>query len=349
MIKGSQEREAVARLRFDTTGNKPKVPRLDIDRRVRRRDLSHFASVNHTMINSYRFNWTLTLFWLLTMAGTGWASAGIPPLGSLPRAIYTDPPHDARYPARTALLHIPTGKVKINGIAYLAEGPGLHPTAVLLLGLPGDEKDLDLAQAVRRAGWNAIDFFYRGSWGSPGVYRISHCLQDARAVLVYLRAEANAKALGIDTARIVLLGHSMGGWIAVETAAHDHHLAGVALISAADMGVVGAIARARLMKLLPDSMEPLAGVTPELMADELETHARQWRFDRVYKQIDRMPLLVITADDAVRSEGNMLVTAVRARGNRSVTAEHIATDHVYSDRRIALESAVIEWLQSLPR
>ncbi|MDO8912512.1 MAG: hypothetical protein Q8N10_08825 [Phenylobacterium sp.] len=32
----------------------------------------------------------------------------------------------------------------------------------------GNEKNLDLAQAVRRAGWNAVTFNYRGSWGSPG-------------------------------------------------------------------------------------------------------------------------------------------------------------------------------------
>ncbi|MFD3266336.1 hypothetical protein [Phenylobacterium ferrooxidans] len=32
----------------------------------------------------------------------------------------------------------------------------------------GNEKNLDLAQAVRRAGWNAAAFNYRGSWGSPG-------------------------------------------------------------------------------------------------------------------------------------------------------------------------------------
>src|SRR5450759_1188284 len=86
----------------------------------------------------------------------------------IPRAIYTDPPRDSAHPARMEVLHIPSGGVKINGVAYLASGAGLHPTFVFFHGLPGNEKNLDIAQAVRRGGWNAITVNYRGSWGSPG-------------------------------------------------------------------------------------------------------------------------------------------------------------------------------------
>jgi len=43
------------------------------------------------------------------------------------------------------------------------------------------------------------------------------------------------------------------------------------------------------------------------------------------------------------------VAAERARGNRHVTTVHFATDHSYSDKRIALESAVIRWLQAVAR
>src|SRR5512146_3131876 len=108
-----------------------------------------------------------------------------------PRAIATDPPHDSAHPARMEVLHIPSGGVRINGVAYLASGAGVHPTFVLLHGLPGNEKNLDLAQAVRRAGWNAITFNYRGSWGSPGAFRFGNNLADADAVLRYLHDTSN--------------------------------------------------------------------------------------------------------------------------------------------------------------
>ncbi len=56
------------------------------------------------------------------------------------------------------VLHIPSHGVAINGVLYSPAGVGPHPTLVLCHGLPGNEKNLDIAQAVRRAGWNAVTF-----------------------------------------------------------------------------------------------------------------------------------------------------------------------------------------------
>src|SRR5271167_418485 len=145
---------------------------------------------------------------------------------SVPSAIFTDPPADAAHPAQITVLHIPSHGLLINGIAYQPPGSGPHPTLVICHGLPGNEKNLDLAQAVRRAGWNAVTFDYRGSWGSPGNFRFAQNPEDAAAVLEYLRTPSNAAALGIDTRRIVLAGHSMGGWVTAMTASKDSTLAG---------------------------------------------------------------------------------------------------------------------------
>ncbi len=291
-----------------------------------------------------------TSFWPLMLFGMMAAAAQARTVTPVPRAVYTDPAPDAQHPARMVVLHIPSGGVKINGIAYLAAGAGRHPTMVLFVGLPGNEKNLDIAQAVRRAGWNAVSFFYRGSWGSPGVYSFSHCLEDARAVLAYLRAGPQAASLGIDTSRMVLLGHSMGGWVAAETAAHDHHLAGLVLISAGDMGYFGSkLPYPRLVKLTADNMESLAGVTAEQLAREAQAHASRWQFGRLYGQLAHMPLIVITSDPLTAPANDALIAALRARGDEDLTAIHMSTDHSYSDHRIALQSAVINWLQTLPR
>lgn len=268
---------------------------------------------------------------------------------SIPRAIYTDPPRDSLHPARVEVLHIPSGGVKINGLAYLAAGPGVHPTFVLLHGLPGNEKNLDLAQAVRRAGWNAITFNYRGSWGSPGVFRFAQNFEDADAVLAFLRDPANAKALGIDTTHLVLAGHSMGGWVTIHDAAHDHRLRGAVLISAAPMSRFATLPRAEGIAHMATDMETLAGTSPEQMTDELIAHPTGWSFADAYAGLATVPLLVITSNDGLAPANDTLVAAVRARGNTHVTTVHLATDHSYSDRRIALESAVIEWLQTVAR
>lgn len=245
------------------------------------------------------------------------------------------------------VLHVPSGGVKINGVAYLAGGAGAHPTFVLLHGLPGNEKNLDLAQAVRRAGWNAITFNYRGSWGSPGAFRFSQNLEDADAVLAFLRDPVNARALGVDTTRLVIAGHSMGGWVTVLTAARDHRLRGAVLISAADMARAGSAPRATVVAEMATDMESLAGTSPEEMADELIAHQRDWTFPTAYAGLVSVPMLVVTSNDGLAPTNDSLVAAVRARGNTHVVTAHFDTDHSYSDRRIALESTVIRWLQAL--
>ena len=267
----------------------------------------------------------------------------------VPRAIAADPPRDSAHPARMEVLHIPSGGVAINGVAYLASGTGAHPTLVILHGLPGNEKNLDLAQAVRRAGWNAVTFNYRGSWGSPGQFRFAHVLEDPAAVLAFLRDSANARRLGIDTSRLVLAGHSMGGWATAHVAAHDRGLRGAILVSAADIGRLGGMPRDQLAAFMADNLESLAGTSADSMAGELIERGKGWTFDQLADALARTPLLVLTSDDGLASHTDPLVAAVRAHGNRRLTTRHVATDHSWSDRRITLESAVLAWLAALPR
>lgn len=274
-------------------------------------------------------------------------SAASLPAQRIHPAIHTDPPRDTAHPARMEVLHIPSGNVRINGVAYVAAGAGAHPTLVIAHGLPGNEKNLDLAQAVRRAGWNAVTFNYRGSWGSPGSFRFAQNLEDAAAVLAFLRDPANAARLGVDPARLVLAGHSMGGWVTALTAARDPGLRGAILISAADMGLVGGAPRENVVRLAAGNMESLAGVTAEQMADELIAHAAGWGFDDAAPRLARMPLLVMTSDDGLAPHSQRLLSQVRAAGNQNAVAIHMDTDHGWSDHRIALQNEVIGWLQSL--
>lgn len=266
---------------------------------------------------------------------------------TVPTAIYTDPVVDTAHPAAMTVLHIPTHGVKINGLVYSPPGAGPHPTLLICHGLPGNEKNLDLAQAVRRSGWNAVTFNYRGSWGSPGKFRFTQVLEDAEAVLAYLRDPANAAKLKIDVKRIAIVGHSMGGWVVAHTAAHDHGLVGAILVSAADLGAVGALPRSERIAVMADDMETLAAVTAKSMADEAAAHSKEFGFGGLATGLKGLPLLVVASDDGLAPSTDALVTAIKSQGGTQVSALHFATDHSYSDRRIALESTIIDWLQAL--
>ncbi|HEX9106158.1 MAG TPA: alpha/beta hydrolase [Longimicrobiales bacterium] len=289
----------------------------------------------------------------LALTGAPSSLAGQQPANQLPAAIFTDPARDSAHPARMVVLHIPTGAVRVNGVAYVPAGAGLHPTLVLLHGLPGNEKNLDLAQAVRRAGWTVVTFNYRGSWGSPGSFRFAQNLEDADAAIAYLRDTANARALQVDAKRIVLAGHSMGGWVTALTASHQPELRGAILISGADMGAAGRggragpTQRAQGAQRMRGMMESLAGVTAEEMADELIANADRFEWTRAAPGLARLPLLVLTADDGLAPAATALADSVRAHGGR-VSAVHVATDHSWSDRRIELQALVLRWLAQLP-
>ena len=265
----------------------------------------------------------------------------------LPAAIFTDPLPDKAHPARMEVLHIPSGGAEINGVAYLASGPGPHPTLVLCHGWPGNEKNLDLAQAVRRAGWNVVTFNYRGSWGSPGQFHFAQNPQDAAAVLSYLRAPANAAKLAIDTQSLVLMGHSMGGWVTALVASHDRGLLGAGLISAANMGLMHGLDRAGIIKLAGENAETLAGTSPEIMADELIAGRPGFDFMSSAAGLAQKPLLVLSSDDGLAPQTDALIAAVRKAGGQQITTVHAATDHGWSDHRIFLEAQVIRWLEDL--
>ena len=266
---------------------------------------------------------------------------------SLARVPDADPPRDIEHPARMAVLHVPSGDVAINAVAYLASGAGTHPTLVIAHGWPGNEKNLDLAQAVRRAGWNAVTFNYRGSWGSPGDFHFAQVPQDTAAVLAYLRRPAVAAGLGVDPARIALAGHSMGGWSTALVAAKDPALLGAITISMGDLGLVGGAPRGELIERAKMNAETLAGTTPELMADELIAGAKANRAAAGAAGLAKLPMLVLTSDDGLAPGSDALVTAIRNAGGTRLTTAHVATDHSWSDARLRLQDLVIAWLEGL--
>lgn len=273
---------------------------------------------------------------------------------TLPSAIASDPPPVPAHPAQMLAEPVPSHGDNLNAVFYAAAGAGAHPTVLLLHGLPGNEQNLDLAQAIRRDGWNVLTLHYRGSWGSPGVFTFAHCVEDAASALAWLRDPASPVAGRVDTRRIVIMGHSMGGFVAGWTGGHDARVMATGLISAANIGPdIGGAPRAVAAKVVDDNigttagMHTLAGTSPQTLGDEAIAGVKSLDFTSGAGTLARRPLLLVTSDDGLAPQSAGLARAVRAQGGAMVTEVHIATDHSYSDKRIALEAAVLTWLESL--
>ena len=265
-------------------------------------------------------------------------------------AVTRDPPRDPFHPAAMRALPIPSGGVALNAVLYRAAGAAPHPTVLLLHGFPGNEQNLDLAQAMRRAGWSVLTLHYRGAWGSPGAFSFHHVLEDADAALAWLRSPAG-RAAGVDAARLVVIGHSMGGMASAYDAGHDPALTGAALISPAGMDLFTGD-RVRSVKALGDeygaaTMHTLAGTSPEALYAEVAADPRPFTLTTYAARAAGKPVLVVSSDDGLKSQADGFAAALRASGG-SPREIHLATDHSYSDMRIALETAVLEWLATLP-
>jgi pimeloyl-ACP methyl ester carboxylesterase len=291
----------------------------------------------------------LTIICLLTAPATAFAQP-------IPSAVVADPAPDAAHPPRSQQVLAPSGGVGMNALFYLAGGPGPHPTLVLFHGFPGNEQNLDLAQAVRRAGWNVLTLHYRGSWGSPGVFSLTHVQEDARAAADFVESPSNQARYGIDPRRIVLGGHSMGGFAAASAALTDDKLAGVVLLDAWNVGGEEGAAFAKLSpnaraalaeKAFDDLGNSLAGTSAAAIADEIAIHAAAWNLRSWAPKLTRAPLLVIGAAQAGGAENHAIAQAVAAAGGR-VTDVTLPTDHPFSDHRIALAATVVRWLDALP-
>ena len=226
---------------------------------------------------------------------------------------------------------------RLLGILYLARGNDPKPTVLLLHGCPGLEKNLDLAVRLREAGWNSLVFHYRGCWGSAGRYDLLSIPRDVTAAVDYL-----AGCPRVDLGRIAVLGHSLGGWAALVTAATEPRLRAVAVCGApARLGAVLRLSPA----VIDAEFTRFLAATPEEFAGQMAVVAERTDALAAAGAIGPRPLLVVhgTADRWVP------VTQARELRERAGSCcryvEVQGADHAFSWHRAELADLVVGWLR----
>jgi len=270
--------------------------------------------------------------------------------------ISQDPPIiDKDHPASMMEVLFDSHGAMLNGIMYTAQGGEPHPTILLLHGFPGHERNFDLAQILRRAGYNVMVFHYRGAWGSAGNFTFSHVLEDAERALAYLREPDTVQRYNIDVNRIDVIGHSMGGWAAL-------HMAGrgltqkVASIAGVNLGLWGELvadsadARAFSMRFFEASLPPLAGVTAEYLVDEVVEHMDDFDTMQLATVLSQLDVLLVAGE---RDEGvppplhhTPLVTLLEKKQAPKLTHTILDADHGFNDKRVTLARLILDWLNN---
>ena len=243
---------------------------------------------------------------------------------------------------------------RMPGIAYLAAGNGPHPTVLLLHGYPGNEKNLDVAQALRRQGWNVVFFHYRGAWGAEGEFSFLSAEQDVQAVLGYMADDENAGKLRIDPSRISIVGHSMGGHMAI-AGIYDNPQVKCSVaydpvnLGAKGSGIFSDPAGAKIWRDYSDTLFMLKGWSGQKAEKEILKHGPDLDLVKRAPKLNNRPLMIIPADTQVIPMDLHilpLAEAHRAIQGNQFAYELIDDDHSFSASRLELIDTTAEFLNS---
>ncbi len=227
---------------------------------------------------------------------------------------------------------------KLLGALYRAGGQGDHPTALLLHGIPGLEKNIDLAYALREAGWNTLLFHYRGCWGSEGAYTLAGIPDDVRAAV-----DAITKGnFAVDRGRIAAIGHGLGGWAAIVAASRDPRIRAVV--------TMGGISNLRSMSLsdecATDYARFLHGITGKGIQSQWRALGATYNPVDIVRRIEMCPILIIHgANDEVAppSQGDELKHGL---GPAADLVKVEGADHGFSRHRNQVVDTVVSWLRA---
>jgi pimeloyl-ACP methyl ester carboxylesterase len=181
-------------------------------------------------------------------------------------------------------------------------------------------------------------FHYRGSWGAAGSWSWSNVLEDAKAAVQALRAT--------EIRSLSVVGHSLGGFTALHTAAADPSIDKVAAITAFDLGVEISDQQ-RYVEAFDAQLLPLSGTSGAALVDEMVANGPDWRLADLAPKLADRPVLLIGGrrdEDAPYEQHHLPLVDAYRQGQ----LEHhlFDTDHSLSDHREKLGRTVLAFLQS---
>jgi pimeloyl-ACP methyl ester carboxylesterase len=220
---------------------------------------------------------------------------------------------------------------RLLGGFYKAAGRTPRPTAILLHGLPGIEKHLDIAYRLRDLGWNCLYFHFRGCWGAEGAYSLAGLTDDTQAAVEWI-----LKQPSVDKDRLALIGTSTGSYPAF-------------LYAAANASI-------RVIVGISPLIEPQAFQFPKTMADEFagmlngvsgQELLQQWEelkplTDSISGFAPRAILLVAAGKDNI-FPSSQYVDLIAEFSNMQLI-ENEESDHGFSSCRPWLVQTVTDWL-----
>jgi hypothetical protein len=249
---------------------------------------------------------------------------------------------------RFGVMLTPGGRVKEG------EQGGAKPTLLLLHGFPGNERNFDLAHAIRRLGWNVMIFHYRGTWGSDGTFTFENALEDIRVALAYLRSEAAVGEFNVDPERLFIAGNSFGGFAAMLTAQEDPEIRGCIALSVYDLGrmarriEVDPEAEAQMKGMFESLVKLTVGGDVEALTEEIRNHKHDWDISGKAGLLKGRPVLLLAGsrdlDGPAEVHYEPLKKALEDAG-ALLEAQLLESDHGFQNKRVEVACRMGRFLE----
>jgi uncharacterized protein len=220
---------------------------------------------------------------------------------------------------------------RLLGGFYKAAGDTPRPTAVLLHGLPGIEKHLDIAYRLRDLGWNCLYFHFRGCWGSEGKFSLAGLADDTRAAV-----EWALKQPSVDKDRVALIGCSTGSHPALVCGAADLRIRAIAGVSP--------LIEPRAFQFPKEMAAEFAGMLNGVTGQDLR---EQWQalppLADSLRAFAPRPILLVAADKDVIFPASHYMDSLAGFSNIQLIRNE-ESDHGFSAYRPWLVRTVADWL-----
>ena len=240
------------------------------------------------------------------------------------------------------------GRILLPGVSDPAERV---PAVLMLHGYPGIERNPDIPPALRRAGIATAEFSYRGVWGSHGEYCFSHLIEDAETMLAHLRQ--NAEEYRIDPERIYLVGHSMGGFTALNVLARGAKARGAVIVAPCDMGYRCQEEPERFHSMMETRKKGYFTMSDDnLLQEEMVRRAAEWRFVNLAEKLTAVPLRFIGGerDTTVPPQTHIFPVLENLRErNADVTYAELPDGHAFPSHRVTLTRMIYRYIEEMER
>jgi len=247
---------------------------------------------------------------------------------------------DTEFPAVNKELLINIKGDTVTAYAMIANGKEEKATVILAHGFPGYDNNFDVAQALRRNGFNVVHFRYRGSWGSRGQFMYSHCVEDVKEIINFLTTEENSAKFRIAPEEFIILGRSYGGGVGLIAGAQVEKVKKIIAVSSANYGAI--LANKKSLADLGSyqrNMKKQVMINTDIDEFLQEMLDKKREFDVLTYKEELAKKKVLIIEDTDRNDEWVLKLS-------NIDLIKLETDHGFIDQRLEMTRKIIEWIQN---